>query len=52
MIEREFKLAVEAGIVLPDLTDAVPGLIVGPKVTLQLDAVYYDTPSLALARGE
>ena len=50
MIEREIKLAAEAGIVLPDLTDAVPGLTVGPKSVLQLDAVYYDTASLSLAR--
>jgi CHAD domain-containing protein len=50
MIEREIKLAAEAGIVLPDLVDAFPGLAVGPSTTLQLDAVYYDTPSLSLAR--
>ena len=50
MIEREFKLAAEAGIVLPDLTDAVPSMSVGAKTTLHLDAVYYDTPTLALAR--
>ncbi len=50
MIEREFKLAAEAGTELADLTHAVPGMSVGPKETLQLDAVYYDTPSLALAR--
>ena len=50
MIEREIKLTAEAGIVLPDLTDAVPGLTVGPKTVLQLDAVYYDTATLALAR--
>lgn len=50
MIEREFKLAAAAHIVLPDLTDVAPGLTVGPTTTLQLDAVYYDTPTLALAR--
>jgi CHAD domain-containing protein len=50
MIEREFKLAAEAGVLLPDLTDSVTGLVVGPQTTLQLDAVYYDTPTLALAR--
>ena len=50
MIEREFKLGAEVGIVLPDLTDAVPGLTVGPKTMLQLNAVYYDTPTLSLAR--
>jgi CHAD domain-containing protein len=51
MIEREFKLAAEAGILLPDLADSVAGLVVGPKTTLQLDAVYYDTPTLSLARS-
>ena len=50
MIEREIKLDAEASIVLPDLTDVVPGVTVGPKSTLQLDAVYYDTPTLSLAR--
>ena len=50
MIEREIKLAAEVGMVLPDLADAVPGLTVGPKSVVQLDAVYYDTPTLALAR--
>jgi CHAD domain-containing protein len=50
MIEREYKLAAESSIVLPDLTDVVPGMTVGPKETLQLDAVYYDTPNLSLAR--
>jgi CHAD domain-containing protein len=50
MIEREIKLAVEAGTVLADLTGAVAGLTVGPRSVRQLDAVYYDTPTLALAR--
>jgi len=50
MIEREIKLAAEARIVLPDLADAVPGLRVGAATRLQLDAVYYDTPTLSLAR--
>ena len=50
MIEREIKLAAEVGMALPDLADAVAGLTVGPKSVVQLDAVYYDTPTLALAR--
>ncbi|MEO8266028.1 MAG: CYTH and CHAD domain-containing protein [Ilumatobacteraceae bacterium] len=50
MIEREIKLAAEVGMALPDLANAVPGLTVGPKSVVQLDAVYYDTPTLALAR--
>ena len=51
MIEHEIKLAAEPGIVLPDLADAVPGLSVGRTTTLRLDAVYYDTPALSLARA-
>jgi CHAD domain-containing protein len=50
MIEREIKLSADAGLVLPDLTDAKRGISVGPRSILQLDATYYDTPSLALAR--
>lgn len=50
MIEREVKLAAEPGIVLPDLAGAAPGLTVGSATTLHLDAVYYDTPTLSLAR--
>jgi hypothetical protein len=40
MIEREFKLAAEPGVLLPDLTGSVAGVVVGPKETLQLEAVY------------
>lgn len=50
MIEREVKLAAESGVVLPDLTGVAPGVTVGPATTLQLDAIYYDTPTLSLAR--
>ncbi len=50
MIEREFKLAADACVVLPDLTDTVRGITVGPTTILQLDATYYDTPTLSLAR--
>lgn len=50
MIEREIKVAADPSVVLPDLTNVVPGLTVGPTEILQLDAVYYDTPTLALAR--
>ncbi len=50
MIEREFKLAAAGGIVLPDLTDSAPGVTVRQKETVQLEAVYYDTQTLALAR--
>ena len=50
MIEREIKLAAEVGIVLPDLAEAAPGLTLGPRSVVQLEAVYYDTPTLAMAR--
>ncbi len=49
-IEREIKLTADVDLVLPDLTHLLPGVVVGPVSTLRLDAVYYDTPSLALAR--
>lgn len=50
-IEREVKLAATAGMVVPDFSDVLPGVIIGPISTLQLDAVYYDTPTLSLARS-
>lgn len=50
MIEREIKLAAGVGVTLPDLADAAPGVTIGPRSVVQLDAVYYDTPTLALAR--
>lgn len=49
MIEREFKLAADTGVALPDFSD-VAGITVGPTTVLQLDATYYDTPALSLAR--
>lgn len=50
MIEREIKLSADVGVVLPDLAEAAGNLTLGPKSIVQLDAVYYDTPTLALAR--
>ncbi|MEO7371834.1 MAG: CYTH and CHAD domain-containing protein [Ilumatobacteraceae bacterium] len=50
MIEREIKLSAAAGMTMPDLAAAAPGIRVGSPSVLQLDAVYFDTPSLALAR--
>ena len=50
-IEREAKLAAGPDVVLPDLRNVVPGLAVGPSTFRHLDAVYYDTRDLALARS-
>jgi len=50
-IEREIKLAADVGMSLPDLRDLVPNAAVGPASLLHLDAVYYDTPTLSLARA-
>ena len=50
-IEREAKLAAGPDVVLPDLRNLVPGLAVGPSSSRHLDALYYDTPDLALARS-
>ena len=51
MIEREIKLAADAGVVLPDLADSDrrPHGARRPRL-VHLDAVYYDTPTLSLAR--
>jgi CHAD domain-containing protein len=49
-IEREVKLGVWAGFELPDLTDAVGALSVVPRPAQTLNAVYYDTADLRLAR--
>jgi CHAD domain-containing protein len=50
-IEREIKLIADVDVVLPDFTEVLPGLTVGPTSTLQLSAVYYDTPTLSMARS-
>ncbi len=50
-IEREIKLAADVDVVLPDLTGILPGVTVGPVTRLQLSAVYFDTPTLSLARS-
>lgn len=49
-VEREIKLTAEVDFVLPDLVNVVDGLTVAPASQLHLDAVYYDTPTLAMAR--
>ncbi len=50
-LEREIKMTADVDLVLPDLAGAVPGLVVGPTSTVHLTAVYYDTPTLSMARS-
>jgi CHAD domain-containing protein len=50
-IEREVKLAAWGGFALPALDDVVPDLSVEPLKTKKLDATYYDTKDLRLARA-
>ena len=50
-VEREAKLIADPELVLPDLREVLPGIGVGPSRTLELDAVYYDTEDLSLARS-
>lgn len=49
-MEREVKLTAWAGFTLPDLAGIVEGVSVVPVPTRILDAVYYDTTDLRLAR--
>jgi CHAD domain-containing protein len=49
-IEREVKLAAWTGFTLPDLDGVVEGVTASPVEPRTLDAVYYDTPDLRLAR--
>jgi CHAD domain-containing protein len=50
-VERERKLAAWAGFELPDLTDAVAGLDAVERAEQALEATYYDTSDLRLARA-
>ncbi len=50
-IEREVKLAAWGGFVLPALEDLAPDLSVEPLKVKKLDATYYDTRDLRLARA-
>ena len=50
-IEREVKLAAWGGFTLPALDDLAPDLTVEPLKTKKLDATYYDTRDLRLARA-
>ena len=50
-IEREIKLTADVDLVLPDLVDVLPGVTIGQASMVQLDAIYYDTPTLSMARS-
>jgi CHAD domain-containing protein len=50
-IEREVKLAAWGGFTLPALDDLGPDLTVEPLKAKKLDATYYDTRDLRLARA-
>jgi CHAD domain-containing protein len=49
-LEQEVKLEVPPGWSVPDLTGVIPGAQAGPAEALSLEATYYDTPDLRLAR--
>lgn len=49
-LEQEMKFGAWPGFTLPDLNDVAPGVTVSQAVTLDLDAVYVDTPDLRLVR--
>ncbi len=51
MPEREVKLTPVPGFRLPTLSDVVVGVIARPDEILDLQALYYDTPDLRLARS-
>src|SRR5436305_2917982 len=48
--EREAKLSASADFALPDLGELLPGIFVKALPELDLNAVYYDTADLRLAR--
>ncbi len=50
-LEREVKLAVWPGFELPDFEGLPHGLVATPAAEQRLDAVYFDTPDLRLARS-
>ena len=49
--EREIKLAAPPGFQLPPLTDIASDIFEGTPSTIELDATYYDTDDLRLARA-
>jgi CHAD domain-containing protein len=50
-VEHEAKLMAPAGLVMPDLTELVPGTRAVKQPVERLDATYYDTADLRLARS-
>src|ERR1041384_3711259 len=50
-LEREVKLAAWGGFAVPALDDVAPEVDVTPLKTKKLDATYYDTRDLRLARA-
>jgi inorganic triphosphatase YgiF len=50
-LEREVKLAAWGGFALPPLDDVAPGVDVKGLKAKKLDATYYDTKDLRLARA-
>lgn len=50
-LEREVKLAAWGGFALPPLDDVAPEVTAEPLKTKKLDATYYDTGDLRLARS-
>ncbi len=50
-LEREAKLVAPAGLGMPNLDELVPGTRAVSRPVQRLDATYYDTPDLRLARS-
>jgi CHAD domain-containing protein len=50
-VEREAKLVAPAGLSLPSLNDLLPGVSAAVLPVRRLDATYYDTADLRLARS-
>src|SRR3954468_13033246 len=50
-LEREVKLAAWGGFAMPPLDDVAPGIVIEGLKAKKLDATYYDTKDLRLARA-